>query len=473
MGTIKIVEKFQGQAMMRLLDEPWQKLIKLDEGTFSETPTTIEFKTTAGHKVTADKSSVYEDNQTMTSYMGSMNDIGGPQILVDKLKGKKDVYVLRSFYPGSFMVVLTTDANYQAPPELPFEINNIQFHSDDHIRYQDKKVAVTSSSDSQGHNKNANRGIQVEPNVTGGEGYTITIFNLDGDHPLWGNNVQMAPKQMKLISSDKEKIILRGYGLDAMGGSFADYGLTIFHNRTEPTKLMLHMQDRNVDIEYFKSNVTIKKEPEIIKLAKQAATEYQNENPSVARSYLVQIFRSIKGEPEQLKDVTSFETLGKAFLMMLDKNLSDDIDNLQMMASVGYLFISKAIQADKNNLNLYKDRLLLLRMGHESFVYTVMSALDLSGGSSFPFGIMASMAPTRARDAIYKMEIADLEQNPVLHQQVELFKERKKDFDEKIARQFFMPEKTKDNVIKTGVENHKRLLEYLENRIINESDVDF
>lgn len=46
MATIKIVEKFQGQAMMRLLDEPWQKLIKLDQGTFSETSSGITFKTT-------------------------------------------------------------------------------------------------------------------------------------------------------------------------------------------------------------------------------------------------------------------------------------------------------------------------------------------------------------------------------------------------------------------------------------------
>ena len=36
-----------------------------------------------------------------------------------------------------------------------------------------------------------------------------------------------------------------------------------------------------------------------------------------------------------------------------------------------------------------------------------------------------------------------------------------------------MPEKTLDNVIKSGVENHKKLLEYLENRVMQEEDIDF
>jgi len=111
---------------------------------------------------------------------------------------------------------------------------------------------------------------------------------------------------------------------------------------------------------------------------------------------------------------------------------------------------------------------LLLRIGHEPFSYTVMAALGLA--NSF-FSIIPPQMT--ARDAIYKMEIADLELNPALYRQVPFFKERKDEFDEMIGRQFFMPEKTLDNVIKTGVENHNKLLEYLGNRVLNEEDVDF
>lgn len=186
MGKIKIVEKFQGEGMMRLKDEPWQNLIKLDNGSFNETLTTIEFITTVGHKITSNKTSIFEEDEQMTTYTASLNDIGGPQILIDKLKTKKDFYVLRSFYPGSFIIIMTTDSNYQAPPDLPFDIAEIQFNSDDHIRYQNGQIAISSSSDNLGHNKGANRGIQIESNINGGEGYTVTIFNMDGNHPVWG-----------------------------------------------------------------------------------------------------------------------------------------------------------------------------------------------------------------------------------------------------------------------------------------------
>jgi hypothetical protein len=39
------------------------------------------------------------------------------------------------------------------------------------------------------------------------------------------------------------------------------------------------------------------------------------------------------------------------------------------------------------------------------------------------------------------MQIAALELHPQLYQQVQLFKEMKDDFEEKIGKQFFMPEK--------------------------------
>lgn len=138
---------------------------------------------------------------------------------------------------------------------MAIDISNIKFHSDNHIRYEHGRIAITNASDERGHNKGANRGIQIEPNINGGEGYTVTMFNLDGNHPLWGNNVQMAPKQMKIISSDHEKIVLRGFGYDRMGGSFADYGLTIYHNGVKPVRMKLHMYDRAIDIEYFEKKV--------------------------------------------------------------------------------------------------------------------------------------------------------------------------------------------------------------------------
>lgn len=123
---------------------------------------------------------------------------------------------------------------------------NFVFKSYDHLRYENGRHVS-------GPHGGANRAVKVEPNIIGGEGYTVTIYDLDGNNPVWQNNVQMAPKQMKIIQQTNEKIDLRGYGYDLMGGHFADYGLTIHFKNGSVEKCILHMHDRNVDIEYLKS----------------------------------------------------------------------------------------------------------------------------------------------------------------------------------------------------------------------------
>lgn len=114
------------------------------------------------------------------------------------------------------------------------------FKSSDHIRYENG-IKVS------GPHGGAPRAVKVESNIDGGEGYTVTLFNIDGGQA----NVQMAPKQMKLKQADNDKIELIGFGSDSIGASFADYGLTVFLSDGKITKCILHMFDRNVDIEYF------------------------------------------------------------------------------------------------------------------------------------------------------------------------------------------------------------------------------
>ena len=54
----------------------------------------------------------------------------------------------------------------------------ISFDSSDHIRFQ-------NGQNVSGHNYGCNRRLVVEKNIHGDEGYTITMYNLDGVHPLW------------------------------------------------------------------------------------------------------------------------------------------------------------------------------------------------------------------------------------------------------------------------------------------------
>lgn len=124
------------------------------------------------------------------------------------------------------------------------DLTDFKFLSDDHTRIENGRP--TSAN-----NKGAWRGIRVKTsdNVT----FFVTMYNMNENHPVWGNNIQMSEKRMKIIEENNDKIILRGFGTDPMGASFADYGLTIHKSNNDVHKITLHMHDRRIDIMYIKA----------------------------------------------------------------------------------------------------------------------------------------------------------------------------------------------------------------------------
>jgi len=83
------------------------------------------------------------------------------------------------------------------------------------------------------------------------EGYLVTIYNMDGNHPFWGNNIQMASKQMKIIEKQNDKIQLRGFGNDYLGNSFSGYAITVSLVVNEIDHITLHIIDREIEIKYL------------------------------------------------------------------------------------------------------------------------------------------------------------------------------------------------------------------------------
>jgi hypothetical protein len=125
---------------------------------------------------------------------------------------------------------------YSEPTESNTGLNFI-FESPDHIRYENGKHIS-------GPHGGAKRVIKCCPNITGGEGYSVTITDEFG-------NIQMATKQMQITSVESSKVILVGFGSDANGNSFKDYGLIIHHREGEMTKCTLQLLERNVTIDYL------------------------------------------------------------------------------------------------------------------------------------------------------------------------------------------------------------------------------
>lgn len=130
---------------------------------------------------------------------------------------------------------------------------SITFDSTDHVRFQ-------NGMNVSGHNYGTNRRIVIQKNIECYEGYSVTIYNMDGVHPLWQDNVQMAPKRMRIISVNDNVVELRGYDFDeravAMGApleaaSFADYGIMLLIEDNEVKRIQLNMFDRNISIVYL------------------------------------------------------------------------------------------------------------------------------------------------------------------------------------------------------------------------------
>lgn len=129
----------------------------------------------------------------------------------------------------------------------------VVFDSSDHVRFQ-------NGQNVSGHNHGCNRRLVIEKNIQGGKGYTISMYNMDGMHPLWQNNIQMAPKRMKIVNVDGNIVDLRGYGYDenalAMGApletaSFENYGVVLMIEDGKIVRAQLNMFDRNVSIVYL------------------------------------------------------------------------------------------------------------------------------------------------------------------------------------------------------------------------------
>lgn len=129
--------------------------------------------------------------------------------------------------------------------KFKIDLSNFKFISSDHIRYE-------NGVDNYGHQKGANRMVEIIKHESVKDAFKVTMYNLDGNHPLSGSNVQMQPKRMKIISESDSKIELRGFGNDPLGFPFSGYGLTLHLKNNEVERVILHMFDKKVDIEYFK-----------------------------------------------------------------------------------------------------------------------------------------------------------------------------------------------------------------------------
>ena len=128
---------------------------------------------------------------------------------------------------------------------MKIDLNNFQFRSTDHVRY-------VNGADVSGHQKGNNRLVEIKGLSEIDDIYWVTIYNLDGSHPYWQNNRRMAPKRMHVSKRIESVIELKGLSTDSYDLDYENYGLTIILKNNDVEKVVLHMYDRHIDIEYWR-----------------------------------------------------------------------------------------------------------------------------------------------------------------------------------------------------------------------------
>lgn len=104
---------------------------------------------------------------------------------------------------------------------------------------------------------------------------------------------------------------------------------------------------------------------------------------------------------------------------------------------------------------------------HEAFEYTVSSVVNKDQGFIF-----SNLNPFKARDAMYKMEYADLLKSPQLLS-IDMLAQRYMDLQNKISNDFFGPNQNNQTIRDKGLSLHQEILAYLEEKVLEDEDIDF
>ena len=99
-------------------------------------------------------------------------------------------------------------------------------------------------------NTNGCPGYRLQPGI----GYIVKVYNDDLGKP------NMSDKPMKVVRKTADMLELRGFPIEAQTPfgwqevDYRDYGFIVHYKEGKVDKCVLHMYDRNVRIEYMKSN---------------------------------------------------------------------------------------------------------------------------------------------------------------------------------------------------------------------------
>lgn len=316
-------------------------------------------------------------------------------------------------------------------------------------------------------------GYRMDPS----DGYILKITDMDT------GMTQLTPKPLRLVWETPDRIFLRGFmamtstPFGYMPFDHSDFGMTIIIDRMEIRGCIVHRFDTNVNYGYGLQRYLVdtpligRSTPPVEKYAREGIRQAQSGHLGDETYHpLYKAWNEFRYNPQVLREVTDYFSVGYGLALFLDFHTVDDIDLHQQIATVSYLFLSKAIKKEDNrSLAAYRSRACLLRDHNEALGYTLGLILETPLEM---FGLMGMMHQFKKRDSLYKMEYADL---TVINgvSSIPEFISAKQEFDRMIASGFFGSGQTPATIVQEGRELHDKLFDYLEERVIGEADIDF
>lgn len=171
---------------------------------------------------------------------------------------------------------------------------------------------------------------------------------------------------------------------------------------------------------------------------------------------------NINENPIELMKVHNPQVLLHGVLSILSSGTIKDLDTLELIGDIGYWGISRAIELEPNNISLYFDRLGFMISAIEPVKWAAMRALNLLES---PLSRIGDMAELWARDAVYKMTIADMYKHPETFVKSNYILNYKMSMDQKIKNGFFLPDQTAKQIEEAGSILHKKMFDDIYRRI--------
>lgn len=198
----------------------------------------------------------------------------------------------------------------------------------------------------------------------------------------------------------------------------------------------------------------------------------QNASDDIVFGMALNAYREIKNNPAVLNEIKELRLVAQTLTHILSFRRIDDIDARQAIASIAYFLVSKAIIDEPYNRNLYKDRILITILEKESFNYTILSALN--DESMSPFSFTYAIKSRENSVAIVKMQMYDFSVGgEALIRFAPIFQNTFMKNMDLIMGGRFGENADIDALMAEGKVAHKKVYDYLFQKLIEEQDLDF